>query len=240
MGPLARRLLVGHKRIGWRSTLSTISKPGLDWPEYYRITRMRPSRELFRAAVRLAGIHSNKTSMAIDIGSGAGVEALELLRQGWSVHAIDPQPAAITFLRSAIPSEHRDRCTTILGAIESQRLPKADFIWAGASLPFLTNKAFASVWRRIVSSLKDGGIFAGDIFGSRHAWSKERSMNFHSSREVKAILSPLRIDYLVSEEGHRMTAMDGVLHWHAFGVIASKPTRPIVAPKVRTSNRFVR
>lgn len=219
--------------------MSARSKPGSDWPEYYRITRARPSRELFRAAVRLAGINSNEARLAIDIGSGAGVETLELLRQGWSVHAIDAQQAAITFLRSAIPSEYRDRCITILGPIESQRLPKADFIWAGASLPFLTNKAFTSVWKKIVSSLKDGGIFAGDIFGKRHGWSKEASMNFHSSRNVKAILSPLRIDYLISEEGRRMTAMDGVVQWHAFGVIASKPIRPIGAPRVRTSSRFV-
>ena len=209
--------------------LSTGPESATYWPEYYRITRARPPRELLRVALRLAGITANKTPVAIDIGSGAGVETVELLRQGWSVHAIDSQLAAITSLQLAIPSEYRDRCTTTIGPIETRQLPKADLIWAGASLPFLTPLAFASVWSKIVSSLKDDGIFAGDLFGKRHGWSEKANMNFHTSREVKAMLSPLRIDYFVSEEGRRVTAMDGVLHWHAFGVIASKPTRPAVA-----------
>ena len=206
------------------------------WADYYRLTDARPTRELFRAALRLSATDPAHHRLAIDVGAGAGVETLELLRQGWTVHAVDSQKSAISYLRSAIPTELRSRCTATAVPIERAHLPRADLVWAGASLPFIDDSSILRVLKRLSSALNPGGLFAGDMFGTRHQWSKLSGMNFQTLKSAKALLSGLQIEYFVTEEGRRLTAMNGVVHWHSFGVIARKPER--VDTRAGTKRKF--
>ena len=177
---------------------------------------------MLHATLHLLG-QTPSPRLAVDLGCGAGVESLELLRQGWSVLAVDASRSAIEELRSAVPREHADRLKTKIVRAESLRFPSADLVWAGASLPFVSPRSFPAVWRAIVASLKPGGIFAGDFFGPRHAWASNLEMNFHTLREVRKLCRPLIIESLISEQGRRATAMSGIVRWHAFSVIARKP-----------------
>ena len=136
------------------------------WSKYHRLTAQRPSRELLRATLRLLGT-TPSGRVAVGLGCGAGVESLELLRQGWSVLAVDPSRSAIEQLRSAVPKEHADRLKTRVARAESLRLPSADLVWAGLSLPFVSPRSFTRLWRAIVASLMPGGVFVGDFFGPR-------------------------------------------------------------------------
>lgn len=90
----------GHEVMSSRSTSR--------WGRYHRLTAERPSRELLRATLRLLGTTPSRR-LAVDLGCGAGVESLELLRGGWSILAVDASPSAIEQLRSAVPQKHADR-----------------------------------------------------------------------------------------------------------------------------------
>lgn len=214
------------------------------WSQYHRLTAERPSRELLRATLRLLGTTPSRR-LAVDLGCGAGVESLELLRQGWSVLAVDASPSAIEQLRSAVPQKHADRLKTKVARAESLRLPSTDLVWAGASLPFVSPDSFPRLWRAIVASLKPGGAFAGDFFGPRHSWASSSEMSIHSSREVRELCRPLIIESFVSERGRRATAMNGIIRWHAFSVIARKPSsstraRPRRSTRVTPNPAFER
>lgn len=206
------------------------------WSQYHRLTAQRPSRELLRATLRLLGT-TPSGRVAIDVGCGAGVESLELLRQGWSVLAVDASPSAIEQLRSAVPEAHADQLTTKIARAESLRFPSADLVWAGVSLPFVRPHSFTRLWRAIVASLKSGGFFAGDFFGPEHGWASSAEMSFHSSREVRELCRPLIIESFVSERGRRATAMDGIIRWHAFSVIARKPPSAARARPQRSTRK---
>lgn len=188
------------------------------WGDYYRATADRPPWELYRQAVarfRIAGA-------AIDLGCGSGVETLDLLRRGWQALAVDRESQAIKRLFGLVPAEQRDRLRGEIVSFQDMTLPSADLIWAGVSLPFCDRERFPAVWQKVLAALKSGGRFAGHFFGVRHHAAPRDSMTFHTREQIERLFENLRIEYFVEEEGERPTALDGIRHWHQYGVVAQK------------------
>jgi tellurite methyltransferase len=203
---------------------NTSSAPHQDrWGEYYKVALGRPPRELFRQTVIRFGQADHPSRLAIDLGCGAGTETVALLSQGWHVLAIDQQPEAIADVMARVAPEHKARLTTQMVSFEHVEFPASDFIWASLSLPFCPPAHFSRLWEKIVASLRAGGRFAGDFFGVRHTWAKRQAMTFHTVEQIKALCQPLHIEYFITEEGERVTALDGLQLWHAYAVIARKP-----------------
>ena len=117
------------------------------WIEYYRTTSKRPPRELItRVLDHIAWERRTpRPRTAIDLGSGAGNESLVLLRQGWSVLAIDQQEAAARFLMERVPTRWRSRLTTLVAPMEGLELPAADLVHASFSLPFCEPDQFPAL-----------------------------------------------------------------------------------------------
>lgn len=195
----------------------------LRWSEYYRVVADRPPRELYRLAVTRFGQAGSSPGLAVDLGCGTGIETEDLLRRGWQVVAIDQQAEAIEQTLARVPAEYRDRLETRLASLEAIEIPTADFIWAGLSLPFCPPEHFPAMWAKLVSALRPGGRFAGDLFGVRHAWADRAQMTFHTVDQVKALCQSLILEYFIEEEGERPTALEGLQHWHGISVIARKP-----------------
>ncbi len=189
------------------------------WPEYYEATSGRPPWPLFVDAVE----RFESPGLAVDLGCGAGVETLDLLRRGWRVVAIDAQPAAIDYVRNRVPAELLPRLETDVASFTDVRLPDADFVWSGLSLSFCPRVAFGDLWRKVVECLRPGGRIACDIFGDRHVWSTNTELTFLRSPEVHALIEPLDVEYFVEEEEQRPTVFEGLQHWHAFLIIARNP-----------------
>jgi len=56
---------------------------------------------LFTEALANFGAKSGRGLQAVDLGCGDGTETLALLEAGWTVLAIDREPAAIEYVRSS-------------------------------------------------------------------------------------------------------------------------------------------
>jgi SAM-dependent methyltransferase len=158
---------------------------------------------------------------ALDLGCGAGTEALEMLTQGWSVLAIDREPEAIDRLLQKVPRKHKGRLQTRVSPFEGLTLPPADFIYASLSLPFCHPDHFLALWSQIESSLRPGGLFVGQLFGPRDSWASNPGMTFHSREAVTELLKPFDIEILdeVEEDGRSVI---GQKHWHVFHITATK------------------
>src|SRR5579862_1743646 len=193
------------------------------WANYYRANADRPPRELLRLTLSYFDTSDADVRTAIDLGCGAGNETAALLKQGWRVLAIDNQPEALARLQSRVSPEENVRLKTQRTSFEQMRLPQADLVWAGLSLPFCPPEHFDAVWTQVVASIRTGGIFAGDFFGDNHVWADNRHMTFHTLEQVKALFTSLSIEYFLEEEGTKRTVMQGMQHWHGFSVIARKP-----------------
>lgn len=160
---------------------------------------------------------------AIDLGSGSGRDTAELLRRGWKVLAVDNEPEAIKWVRSATKPKYHARLRTRLVSFEKVKLPKCDLVNASYSLPFCSPERFASFWRRILASIRPGGRFAGHFFGVRDEWARDSLMTFHTVRQVKSRLSYLETEFFLEREWNGTTASGLRKHWHVFSVVARKP-----------------
>src|SRR5690606_36395877 len=72
---------------------------------------------------------------AVDLGSGGGRDAAELLRRGWPVLAIDAASEAAVALRNRPDLPRRGALVTRTGRFEDARWPAADLVNASFSLP---------------------------------------------------------------------------------------------------------
>ena len=101
--------------------------------------------------------------MAIDLGCGDGTEALVLLDRGWSVLAVDIEPAGLALLRARIPPASAGHIRLLCASFTNAVLPHAHVIHAGFSLPFCPPSRFRAVWEQIRRALVPGAIFAGQL-----------------------------------------------------------------------------
>ena len=101
-------------------------------------------------------------------------------------------------------------------------LPCAHLIHAGFSLPFCPPQEFPALWARIRRALAPGGVFAGQLFGTRDTWADDPDMTFHARHQAETLLDGLDILRLEETErdGH---AFSGPKHWHTFDILARKP-----------------
>lgn len=195
---------------------------GIEWEEYYRATEGRPARPLFVDAIPFlpTGRADDATLVAIDLGCGDGTETLALLARGWTVIAVDSAPEAIARLRASVPPEDSSRLSTFVAPFHQLELPDADFVYAGLSLPFCEPREFDEVWRRISTSIRPLGVFAGHFFGPHDTWAGTPGMTFQSRVEVEALLGDFDV-HLLQEQDEDGAAVSGPKHWHVFHVIAS-------------------
>jgi len=206
--------------------------PSHDWATYYERTASRPPRSTLRFALRRFSEDWREggrpdAPLAIDLGSGGGRDALELLRQGWRVLAIDAAPASITALETAARDVGADRLSTRIERFETSALPKAMLINSSFALPLCPPLAFHALWARIVDALEPGGRFCGQFFGERDGWASPGSgkagITFLSRTEATALLSPLAVERFLEEEIDAERPVGKTKHWHLFHVVARKP-----------------
>ena len=192
------------------------------WEAYYKSLEGREPRPLFTEALANFGAKSGGGLQAVDLGCGDGTETLALLEAGWTVLAIDREPAAIEYVQSKVRAKLLPRLRTRVETFESLDLPEADMVYAGYSMPFCKPEFFDRMWMSVRDHIRPGGRFVGQLFGIRDSWANDSEMTFHSSQQVRSMLDPaFEIETLeeVDEEGD---AFSGPKHWHVFDIIAKK------------------
>ena len=207
-------------RLTGRHDGGVIDDGGTDWAGYYASSAGREPRPLLLAACEELGAGQGR--LAIDLGCGEGTDTLELLARGWSVLAVDAQPAGLALLQARIPPSAAGGVRVLCASFAAANLPRAYLIHAGFSLPFCPAQGFPALWARIRRALAPGGIFAGQLFGTHDTWAEDPDMTFHARHQVQVLLDGLDILRLeeTEQDGH---AFSGPKHWHTFDILAREP-----------------
>ncbi|MBD0343867.1 MAG: class I SAM-dependent methyltransferase [Coleofasciculus sp. Co-bin14] len=195
-----------------------------DWSAYYSAVVGRPPRDTILAALASfdAETSADGEKFAVDLGCGDGRDTVELLKRGWRVLGIDGEQEAIARLL-ARPDINRDRLETKIVCFEQLILPEAvDLVNASFSLPFCPPEHFPSLWENIVSCLRSGGRFCGQLFGDQDSWAVYTSMNHHTREQIEVLLQPFEIEMLEEEEHPGKTALGEEKYWHLFQIVARK------------------
>jgi len=186
-----------------------------DWSRYYASSGDSPRETLVEAATRF-----DAPGLAVDLGCGNGRDTVELLRRGWRVIAIDAEPQAIELLRSRAGDD--PRLETQVARFADATWPDVELVTASWSLPFCPPPRFPGFWRRIVSSLREGGRFCGQLFGDRDGWAPTEDITFLPRDRAEALFEEFELERFeeVEEDSHTVTGEPK--HWHVFHVVARK------------------
>jgi len=166
--------------------------------------------------------------LAVDLGCGEGTDSLALLDRGWSVLAVDVEPAGLALLRARVPAACAGRIRIVCTSFGDAAVPPAHLIHAGFSLPFCEPSQFPEVWAQIRSALVPGAIFAGQFFGTSDSWADDPGMTFQNRAEVISLLDGLEILELHETERDG-EAYSGPKHWHTYDVLARELSQPSAA-----------
>jgi len=135
-----------------------------DWDDFNRAALLRPPRELLRRTLACIELDGGQPGVAVDLGAGAGPDTVELLRRGWTVHAVDADENGFEMLRSRLEAATLPLPHFHVTRFEAFNLPSCDLVWASWSLPYCPAVAWPPLLRRITGALRPGGRFAGDLF----------------------------------------------------------------------------
>jgi SAM-dependent methyltransferase len=195
---------------------------GIDWLEHFTEVSKAPPRETLRKAVKLFERESNSREerYAIDLGCGTGRDALELLRNGWRVLAIDGEAEALEGLLDRVPQAWRPRLEARQARFEGLELPDADLVNASYSLPFCAPEQFNGLWQQVVASIQSGGRFAGHLCGVEDDLCSKRGMTSHTAEGVHELLADLEIEYFREIKGYERKGPEELTHLHAFALVA--------------------
>jgi tellurite methyltransferase len=195
-----------------------------EWTDYYQAVEGRPPRETLLNALAQFDAEPSSTvpRFAVDLGCGDGRDTVELLRRGWQVLAVDGEKKAIARLRNR-PDIDPSRLETRVERFEVLTFPNGvDLINASFSLQFCPPPDFSLFWQKIVSALRPGGRFCGQLIGDRDSWAAYAHMNHHTHEQVKQLLQPFDIEFFEEEEHPGKTALGVEKHWHIFHIVACK------------------
>jgi len=184
---------------------------------YIEARRFDPPRPLLLKAAALV----ERREHALDVGAGALSATKYLLSAGFNhVTALD----ASTHAQKAAEAFSREQVTFVLSRFEDFAFPANSFDLANAefSLPFVNRGNFAAVFTRLLNSVRGGGIFTGQLFGTNDSWNVENSgMTFHTRPQVEAFFSDFELIHLEEEDHPGTTKLGEPKHWHIFHIIAS-------------------
>lgn len=197
---------------------------GHNWVTYYQAVEGRPPRETLLRALAAYDTDAmpKQPRFAVDLGCGDGRDTVELLRRGWQVLAIDGEPKAFERLLSR-PGLRHDLLQTQQIRFEVLTLPPAvDLINASFCLTFCPPANFPHLWQTIITALKPGGRFCGQLFGDRDSWTIYPNRTHHTRPEVETLLRPFEVEWLDEEEHPGVTAIGEEKYWHLFHIVARK------------------
>lgn len=183
------------------------------WQGYYEDTKNKPVSKLLLEALPLVV----NRGRALDLGAGALVDSKYLLSLGFVVVALDQEKFAEQIVD--------EKFTFVQSAYNDYEFPEASFdlISAQWSLPFQGPVDFEKLWRKMIDSLKPGGLFVGQLFGLNDEWNlSDTKLAFHSKEQVGKLLAELEILKLEELERDGELANGQPKHWHVFYVIARK------------------
>lgn len=196
-----------------------------DWPVYYTGTQRTKAHTTLQQAVAACGV---ERYCAVDLGCGQGADSKYLLDQGWpQVVAID----ATAEVRTYFAADPVLAQAMKLGQLDLQICRFEDFVWphqpvdlvnASLSLPFCAPDKFAALWADLELHIKEGGLFAGHLFGPRDSWARRSDMVFHDEAAVRQLFKGWQRLDLREQEEDRPSVGGPMKHWHIWDVVAQR------------------
>jgi hypothetical protein len=194
------------------------------WKKHYEQAGIKNIKAAYTLTKALEFFEKEKfeRGFAVDLGSGNGIDTIELLKRGWKVMAVDQEPEAHHQTLLAIPDHLKEKIITSQVAFEDIELPCTDLVNATFSIPFCHPSHFIVFWDKVVKSIPKGGRFSGQFFGVNDSWSSNPEMTFLTREEIKTVFKSFNVEYFHEANKDGLTISGNTKHWHVFHIVAKK------------------
>jgi tellurite methyltransferase len=193
-----------------------------DWTGYFNAVLGKGARDTLIAALDSFEQEEFYNGFAVDLAAGEGRDSLELLSRNWRVLATDNHPEAFSYLWARVPEKLKPQLTTKEVNFCDMKFPVCDMVNASFALPFCEPQHFEVLWNKIVASIRPGGRFAGQFFGTRDTWASLPNRSHQSLEEVLDLLEGFSIEMMREEERDDPPELRKPKHWQIFHVVAKK------------------
>lgn len=163
--------------------------------------------------------------VAVDVGCGAGRDALFLVERGFKVHAYDRSDAAIARLSEMGSMYLNEKLFPKVCSFEKFEYPRSSLVCACSSLFFCDPGVFSRVWGSIARSLLSGGVFCGHFMGPNDSWAKMKrgDLTVHTVEELQDLFGrDFRVMDIHEHDSAGKTLLGKEKHWHTYSVVAQK------------------
>ena len=189
-----------------------------DWVKYLEQTKEYPPSPLL---VKAISDHDARNS-ALDLGAGQLKDTRFLLTQDFlHIDVVDAEPA----VESLVEDLKDERVKVIITTFDAfdYKDDAYDLVNAQYAIPFASPEVFEKVMSGIKRSLKQNGIFVGQLFGKRDEWNTPgKEMTFHSEEEARALFSDMELLTFEEVERDSRTSSGAPKHWHLYNIVAKK------------------
>ncbi len=193
-----------------------------DWSGYFNAVLGKGARDTLIAALDSFEREGFYEGFAVDLAAGEGRDSLELLSRNWRVLATDNHLEAFSYLWARVPEHLKPLLTTKEVNFCDMKFPDCDLVNASFALPFCEPQHFGVLWNKIVASIRPGGRFAGQFFGTRDTWATIPNRSHHAHEEVLKLLGGFSIEMMREEERDDPTELRKPKHWQIFHIVARK------------------
>jgi len=200
----------------------TESERSAGWAAYYDKLRDRPPRRTLLTALDRFGA-TPPGALALDLGCGDGRDAVEMLRRGWRVIAVDAEPEALRHLQDRSLPPGSD-VTAVVARFEEVPVPLGTLLVNSSfAMPLCAPQAFHDLWERTREGLPPGGRFSGQWYGPRDSWFGRPGITFLNRENALSMLEGFDLEMFEEEEADGVTPRGTAKHWHIFHIVARKP-----------------
>jgi tellurite methyltransferase len=193
------------------------------WAAYYAKAGLGPPRPTLLAALDRFSAEGVATGHAVDLGCGVGRDALELLRRGWQVTAVDQEAEALKRLAGGARARGLPAPALVRARFEKVEPPPCELVNASFCLFFCEREAFASLWRRVRGALRPGGRFAGQLLGPEDSWAARPGVVTHTPGALSALLAGYGVERLERETTESVTPRGEAKRWDLWHLVLRRP-----------------
>lgn len=186
------------------------------WKSHHEVREMSPPSRVLVESLQ----YTQERGTAIDVGAGPLQDTRYLLGEGFEVTAIDSDVLTQEYAEK-IDSK---KLHVVITNFDQFDFPKEEYdvVSATASLPFNSPETFDAVLEKIKGSLKEGGIFSGQLFGANDTWSDDSRMKFHTHQEAEELFADMEVLKMNEREFDGQTVGGEKKHWHIIDFIVRK------------------